>query len=171
MLDFSLSELAVVGTIALVVLGPERLPSAARSAGRWIGKARRFASQMQQELTAQLDAEELRKELSEHQRMIDEQMQETRQALAQVQRDTQHTLTDTLEDASLTTPVPVAASRDHYALEDTSTVTPWKPTASPASSGLLQDAPRPIIAASALHAPALSPNDNAATTTRNADDS
>lgn len=170
MLDFSLSEIAVVGTIALVVLGPERLPSAARSAGRWIGKARRFATQMQQELTSQLDAEELRKELSEHQQLIDEQMQETRQALAQVQRDAQHALTDTSENASSTESASLTTPRDHYALDDTQAIAPWKPTAS--GSLTPQDAPRPIIAASALHASAAPSKDgHAATMTRNADDS
>lgn len=169
MLDFSLSELAVVGTIALVVLGPERLPSAARTAGRWIGKARRFATQMQQELTSQLDAEELRKEMSEHQRLLDEQMQETRQALAQVQRDTQHALTDATVDPTKPVSTAMAPPRDHYAQQDE--VAPWRPAAStPAPALPVQDAPRPRIAASALR-PMSSSNSNAATTTRNADDS
>ncbi|BBG29539.1 Sec-independent protein translocase protein TatB [Zymobacter palmae] len=167
MLDFSLSELAVVGTIALVVLGPERLPSAARTAGRWIGKARRFATQMQQELTSQLDAEELRKEMSEHQRLLDEQMQETRQALAQVQRDTQHALTDATVDPTKPVPTVIAPPRDHYAQQDE--VAPWRPVASMPTPAV-QDAPRPRIAASALR-PTLSSDSNAATTTRNADDS
>lgn len=168
MLDFSLAEIAVVGTIALVVLGPERLPSAARTAGRWIGKARRFGSQMQQELTSQLDAEELRKEMSEHQRMLDEQMQETRQALAQVQRDTQGALTEAT--SAIDAPPPIEAPRDRYALEDTPTVTPWSPTPKP-SAPQQQDAPRPIIAANALHPKTLSKDDNDSATTRNADES
>lgn len=162
MLDFSLAEIAVVGTIALVVLGPERLPSAARTAGRWIGKARRFGTQMQQELTSQLEAEELRKELSEHQRVLDEQMQETRHALAQVQRDAQQALTDitsstTEASPSTETSPSIAPPRDRYEQDETSTVTPWSPTPN-ASVSQQYDAPRPVIAVSALHPSTLSPN-------------
>ena len=49
--------------IALLVLGPERLPQAARATGRWIGGARRMVSQFTSELDRQLKAEELREEL------------------------------------------------------------------------------------------------------------
>lgn len=171
MLDFSLSELAVVGTIALVVLGPERLPHAARTAGRWIGKARRFTTQMQQELTSQLDADELRKELSEHQRLLDEQMQETRQALAQVQRDTQQALTEQPSAEPTKAHMPLMhVPQDHYAQEET--VAPWQPSSPvPAPLSPLQDAPRPVIAANALHTPGTPPHGGPTTTTRNADDS
>ena len=161
MLDFSLSEIAVVGTIALVVLGPERLPGAARTAGRWLGKARRFATQMQQELASQLDAEALRKELSEHQRTLDEQMQETRQALAQVQRDTKQAITGQSP--------PIEAPRDRYALDDTPVITPWTP-APPTAPPPLADAPRPIIAAHALR-PLPADEASSKATTRNADES
>ena len=169
MLDFSLSELAVVGTIALVVLGPEKLPGAARAAGRWIGKARQFANQMQQELTSQLDTDALRKELNDHQRLLDEQMQETRQALAQVQRDTQHALS---EPSSPSDPAALAAPKDRYAMDDEPAVTPWKPSHQQMPHHSVHDAPRPLIAAKALHTPTAPLSDSAtATPKRNADDS
>ena len=47
----------------MLVLGPERLPVAARHAGRWLGKARRMASQFSREIDRQIDAEELRETL------------------------------------------------------------------------------------------------------------
>ena len=168
MLDFSLSELAVVGTIALVVLGPEKLPGAARAAGRWIGKARQFATQMQQELTSQLDTDALRKELNDHQRLLDEQMQETRQALAQVQRDTQHAFN---EPPPPSNSAAIAVPRDRYAMDDEPTVTPWKPSPQQTPHHPVHDAPRPLIAAKALHTPT-APLGNSATATfkRNADD-
>ena len=42
MFDIGFLELLICGVIALLVLGPERLPTAARAAGRWIGGARRM---------------------------------------------------------------------------------------------------------------------------------
>ncbi|WP_100638101.1 Sec-independent protein translocase protein TatB [Marinobacter salexigens] len=65
MFDIGFIELLICGVIALLVLGPERLPTAARAAGRWIGGARRMVTQFTSELDRQLKAEELRKELSD----------------------------------------------------------------------------------------------------------
>ncbi len=63
MFDIGFVELLICGVIALLVLGPERLPVAARTAGRWIGGARRMVSQFSTELDRQLKADELRQEL------------------------------------------------------------------------------------------------------------
>lgn len=63
MFDIGFLELLICGVIALIVLGPERLPTAARAAGRWVGAARRMVGQFSSELDSQLKADELRKEL------------------------------------------------------------------------------------------------------------
>lgn len=63
MFDIGFLELLICGVIALLVLGPERLPTAARAAGRWIGGARRMVSQFTSELDRELKAGELRDEL------------------------------------------------------------------------------------------------------------
>jgi twin arginine-targeting protein translocase tatB len=61
MFDFGLGELILVGIIALIVLGPERLPEAARTAGRLIGRLQRFVGSVKQEFDTQIELEELRK--------------------------------------------------------------------------------------------------------------
>ncbi|WP_148864279.1 Sec-independent protein translocase protein TatB [Marinobacter fonticola] len=64
MFDIGFLELLICGVIALLILGPERLPGAARTAGRWIGRSRRLVSQFTTELDRQIKAEELREKLS-----------------------------------------------------------------------------------------------------------
>ena len=62
MLDFGFSELLLTSAIALVVLGPERLPKVARQVGNWMGRARAMARQLTEQLEREVSAEELLKE-------------------------------------------------------------------------------------------------------------
>ena len=59
MFDFGLGELLLVGVVALIVLGPERLPQAARTAGRLVGKLQGFVNNVKQELNTQAELDEL----------------------------------------------------------------------------------------------------------------
>jgi len=62
MLDFGFSEILLTSAIALVVLGPERLPKVARQVGNWVGRARVMARQLTEQLEREVNAEELLKE-------------------------------------------------------------------------------------------------------------
>ncbi|RAH39271.1 Sec-independent protein translocase protein TatB [Halomonas sp. SL1] len=72
MFDIGFLELLFIGVVGLLVLGPERLPKAARTTGLWIGRIKRTVSGMQREINAQLEAEELRQKLNEQQKKLDE---------------------------------------------------------------------------------------------------
>ncbi len=61
MFDFSLGELAVIGAVSLIVLGPERLPKVARTAGQWLSKAQRYVSQVKNDINREMDLAELKK--------------------------------------------------------------------------------------------------------------
>jgi len=61
MFDFDVSKMAVIGVVSLVVLGPERLPRVARTAGMLLGRAQRYLSSVQSALARQLQMDELRK--------------------------------------------------------------------------------------------------------------
>lgn len=62
MLDFGFSEILLTSAIALVVLGPERLPKVARQVGNWMGRARAMARQLGEQLEREVSADELMKE-------------------------------------------------------------------------------------------------------------
>ncbi|MCM5571823.1 Sec-independent protein translocase protein TatB [Burkholderiaceae bacterium FT117] len=60
MFDFGFTELFVIGLVALVVLGPERLPRVARQAGQWMGKLQRYVSDVKSDINRQMELDELR---------------------------------------------------------------------------------------------------------------
>ncbi len=72
MFEFSLGEMLVVALVALVVLGPERLPKAARLAGLWLRRARAHWVSMKNELEQELAREELARSLREGRQALDE---------------------------------------------------------------------------------------------------
>lgn len=61
MFDLGFSELLVIGLVALIVIGPERLPKVARTAGAWLGRLNRFVSQVKQDVERDVQLDELRK--------------------------------------------------------------------------------------------------------------
>jgi sec-independent protein translocase protein TatB len=76
MFDIGFWELALIGVIALIVLGPERLPDAARTLGRWVGRARQMMSNVKQDLDRELQGTDLaefkrlKEELNQAQQML-----------------------------------------------------------------------------------------------------
>ncbi|MDI5919688.1 Sec-independent protein translocase protein TatB [Halomonas sp. LR5S13] len=84
MFDMGFLELMLIGVVGLLVLGPERLPKAARTLGLWIGKIKRTVSGMQREISAQLEAEELRQKLNEQQKKLDEGVQQVKRGVESI---------------------------------------------------------------------------------------
>ena len=78
MFEIGFSELVMVALVALLVIGPERLPRAARVAGYWLGKSRAMIASMKAEIQLELRAEEMRQlfkdesGLSEFESVVDE---------------------------------------------------------------------------------------------------
>ncbi|MCY1415408.1 Sec-independent protein translocase protein TatB [compost metagenome] len=67
MFGISFSELLLVGLVALLVLGPERLPGAARTAGLWVGRLKRSFNAIKTEVEREIGADEIRRQLhNEH---------------------------------------------------------------------------------------------------------
>ncbi|MFZ1344557.1 Sec-independent protein translocase protein TatB [Thiothrix eikelboomii] len=60
MFETSFLEMLVIGIVALLVIGPERLPTVARTIGLWVGKARRLIAHTRADIERELGTEELR---------------------------------------------------------------------------------------------------------------
>lgn len=63
MFDIGFTELVLVGIVSLIVIGPERLPSAIRTATLWIGRAKRSFNQVKSEIEREINTDEIRRQL------------------------------------------------------------------------------------------------------------
>lgn len=79
MFDVGFSELIVVGLVALLVLGPEKLPGAIRTASLWLGRLRRSFNSIKQDIEREIGADEIRRQLRN-----EEIMEKYRQAKSQI---------------------------------------------------------------------------------------
>ena len=84
MFDIGFSELLLFGVIALIVLGPEKLPQAARTAGQWYAKIRRTVSTLQSEIEAELDLAETRQQMQKELAKIRQTEAEMRREMAEM---------------------------------------------------------------------------------------
>jgi sec-independent protein translocase protein TatB len=61
MIDLGISKMALIGAVALIVIGPEKLPRVARTVGHLLGKAQRYVSDVKAEVNRSMELDELRK--------------------------------------------------------------------------------------------------------------
>ena len=61
MLDFGFDKIALIGAVALIVIGPEKLPRVARTVGHLVGKAQRYVADVKAEVNRSIELEELQK--------------------------------------------------------------------------------------------------------------
>lgn len=87
MFDIGFFELMVVGVVALLVLGPERLPMAARTCGLWLGRVRRSLTSIQTEIREELRLEELKRTTAIQKEQLDKELNEMRQPFQQAFSD------------------------------------------------------------------------------------
>ncbi|MDK2123140.1 Sec-independent protein translocase protein TatB [Parachitinimonas caeni] len=91
MFDFSFGEILVIGGVALIVIGPERLPKVAKTIGHIVGRAQRYVASVKADISREIELENLRK--------IEADMNEAGRNLTQNVEGTFHQVS-----ASLTTP-------------------------------------------------------------------
>ncbi|WP_343638790.1 Sec-independent protein translocase protein TatB [Roseateles sp.] len=115
MVDFGFDKLALIGVVALVVLGPERLPRVARTVGHLLGKAQRYVADVKAEVNRSIELEELQKMKGQFETAVSDVHASVQQGVASANQALQSTWSDlsvdgTSADGSIggyTPPVPV----------------------------------------------------------------
>ena len=133
MFDVGFSELLVIAVVALLVLGPERLPKAARFAGLWVRRARAQWNSVKAEFERDLADDELRRTLRETQESLRDAQASLREAGSSLRRDF-----ETASDELMRGPRPPAAPLERQpaalplaATDDASTTPAAAPSATP----------------------------------------
>ncbi len=112
MFDIGFWEIAVIGVITLLVVGPERMPALARTAGKWLGRFSRFVGSVKADIDRELKAEEMKSALARHtqQSELHEIIEETRDDLNQIRGTTQEAVVSatTVPEPASTAPEPPA---------------------------------------------------------------
>ena len=127
MFGISFSELLLVGLVALLVLGPERLPGAARTAGLWIGRLKRSFNTIKQEVEREIGADEIRRQL--HNEHILSMEREAQKLLAPLtgQNPPQETPPPAAESPAPSVPTPAVPPADAAAPPAVAASTPPSP--------------------------------------------
>ena len=101
MFDIGFPELVVVSVVALLVIGPEKLPETIRTMSLWVGRVQRTFASIRQEIESEIGADEIRQQL--HNESIMKELEETKKTLQQAGQDVSTTLNTTVEGAMTST--------------------------------------------------------------------
>lgn len=103
MFDVGFQEIVLIGIIALMVIGPERLPSVARSVGLWVGKIQRFVAGVKSDIASELKSDELRSLLDSQEdqiRELKEMVNETRTDLERTAKTASDSISEGMDSAT-----------------------------------------------------------------------
>ena len=103
MLDVGMTELLCFAIIAILVLGPDKLPEAARFAGRWYVRLKRYITNLQNEIDQELRLSEFRKEMQEELNRIEALERKVQQQLEEIQKQN---ISENIDKAEATKSVP-----------------------------------------------------------------
>jgi sec-independent protein translocase protein TatB len=116
MFDIAFSEMLLIGVVALVVIGPERLPKVARTVGHLFGRLQRYVAQVKSDINREVDASELSKVKTEFesaargfQRDVETGARQAEDEIRQVERDIERQVNPAEPAGAATDPVPTVA--------------------------------------------------------------
>lgn len=112
MFDVSFTELMVIGVIALIVIGPERLPKVARTVGHLLGRAQRYVNDVKSDIQREIELDELRKfksEMEDAAQGVQKSLNETQASLQEPVQQFRAELDEVAREASIKAE-PAAAS-------------------------------------------------------------
>jgi sec-independent protein translocase protein TatB len=95
MFDIGFPELLVVGIVALLVIGPDKLPETVRTIALWVGRIRRALSDIKSEIEDEIGADEIRRQL--HNESIMKEINKTRNQIGGMVKDAEAELSDIKE--------------------------------------------------------------------------
>ena len=147
MFDIGFSEIVVIAVVALVVLGPEKLPKTARTLGHLFGRLQRYVNEVKRDIQRELELEELRK----LQQNVQSAAKEIEESMASATRDVERGVRDVEAALGATTePAPSSTLAETPAAAAAATQPSGAPTPPPAAS-----TPPPAASAAAPSASAL----------------
>ena len=117
MIDFGFDKIALIGAVALIVIGPEKLPRVARTVGALMGKARRYVADVKAEVNRSIELEELQKMKAQFEtaardveQTVSREVNDAQQAFGSQFQD----LNNALGGDSTGTPMPYVAAPPQY---------------------------------------------------------
>lgn len=131
MFDIGFSELLVIGVVALVVLGPERLPKVARTAGHLFGRLQRYVASVKADLNREMEMSELAKVKQEVQEAARAFEQSAQQHAGLIENETRG-LTQAIEKAAGPAADPLQSQKEMLAAQEAGLADPPEPAASAA---------------------------------------
>lgn len=100
MFDIGFSELMIIGIVALVVIGPERLPRVARAAGLLLGRLQRYVSDVKADISREMQFDELKR----MQEQVNEQVMAMGNSVSQEMRAVEQSLRGAIDDVDVGEP-------------------------------------------------------------------
>jgi sec-independent protein translocase protein TatB len=98
MFDIGFTELMVVGVVALIVIGPERLPGVARTVGHLAGRLQRYVADVKSDISREMEFDELRKMRDSMQEAATEVENTVRKEMSKTEDDLNKTVADAVGD-------------------------------------------------------------------------
>lgn len=160
MFDIGFSELFVIGVVALLVLGPERLPRVARTAGHLLGRLQRYVSDVKADISREMQLEELRKLQAQVEQQVRDVERQASEAVSTANKEVDG-LSDQMK-AAMAEQEKYAAIEQQAAVQDLSAASPDAPQEAvaasarpqPESAQLSLDIPLPEVTPATPAAPA-----------------
>lgn len=172
MFDIGISEIGVIAVVALVVIGPERLPKVARTIGTLLGRAQRYVNDVKAEVNREMELEELRKlqtQMQDAARGIHEQVSSATAEVQTAVHDMGKQLHDGVAPVLAQTDAAAQAAADHLGLTPPAEIpvsaigAPEPVAAASPEAGTAHPSPPPAPEPAAAHAASVTAAEAAAT--------
>jgi len=114
MIDFGFDKIALIGAVALVVIGPEKLPRVARTVGHLVGKAQRYVADVKAEVNRSIELEELKKMKTQFEEAARNVEQTVANEVHQTTADLDRTWQEATSTASASALPPASGQHDRW---------------------------------------------------------